>query len=217
MPKRLWLVCVLAACGGSTKQVPIESRGGDESPSPSAAMNDPEAVLRALAQAARDDDGAALDALVHPTYGLWLWDQPGATVSPSVQVKAGSAEAPTAHLAASGMNDYWKENYWKAVAGSLDDGLTRLDRDPADRNAPIYGDCGADDSTGGTNLRAWLVENDDFRAQYGMLFEDEPMPFAAGITGSMVHYHDWGLDIWLVEDQGRLWVAHVMVWTPCDA
>src|SRR5205085_1499384 len=145
-------------------------------------------VLRALAQAARDDDGAALDALVHPTYGLWLWDQPGATVSPSVQVKAGSAEAPTAHLAASGMNDYWKENYWKSVAGSLDHGLTRLDREPSDRNAPIYGDCGADDSTGGTDLRAWLVEHDSFDATYQMLLDDAQLKLAPAMTHDLVHY-----------------------------
>jgi hypothetical protein len=213
MMKRLLMICALAACGGAPKPATIESRGGE----PSAAMNDPEEVLRALAQAARDDDGPALDALVHPTYGMWLWDQPGATVSPSVEVKAGSAEAPTAHLAASGMNDYWKENYWKHVAGGLDGGLTRLDREPADRYAPIYGDCGADDSTGGTDLRAWLVEKDRFDDTYRMLLDDAQLKLAPAMTQDLVHYRSWGLDVWLARADGRLWVAHVMVWTPCDA
>ena len=216
--RRLLLASVLAlaACGGARTPAPnhtIEGGGG----AAAADMNDPVVVLEALAVAAKTDEGAALDALVHPTLGMWLWDQPGATVSPSLQLKAAGGGTPTSRLAPSGMNDYWKENYWKHVAGGLDAGLTRLDREPADRYAPIYGDCGADDTTGGTDLRAWLVMKDEFDDTYALILEDAQLQLDPRMTGALVHYRSWGLDVWLAQDQGRLWVAHVMVWTPCDA
>ncbi|HUQ04302.1 MAG TPA: hypothetical protein VM261_17505 [Kofleriaceae bacterium] len=215
--RRLFLATALAAaaCGGGAKPAtaPIAGRGGEPAPS----MTDPIAVLSALATAARTDDGAALDALVHPELGLWLWDQPGATVSPTLLVKAGGGASPTSRLAPSGMNEYWKESYWAHVAGGLDRGLTRLDREPADRFAPIYGDCGADDATGGTDLHAWLVVKDEFDDYYAQLLEDAALQLDNRVTGQLVHFRSWGLDVWLAEDQGRLWVAHVMVWTPCDA
>jgi hypothetical protein len=180
-------------------------------------MNDPVVVLRALAAAAKDDDGAALAALVHPTHGAWLWDHPGATVSPSVHLEPGDATPPSRRLAPSGMNDYWKERYWAHVTAGLGRGLDRLDREPAERFAPIYGDCDEDDATGGSDPRAWLVMKDDFDAMYQPLFEDAVYPFAPAISGQLVHFRSWGLDVWLAHADGRLWVAHVMVWTPCDA
>lgn len=206
-------ILALAACaGGATKPAPaIESRGGEPAP----ALTDPVVVLRALARAARDDDGAALDALVHPVHGMWLWDQPGATVSPSVHVKAGAGEPPTARLRASGMNAYWQESYWRHVAGGIDGALERLDRDPADRFAPIYGSCDTDETP--PDLRAWLVAADSFRRHYAPILADAAPGVAPALMNDMAHYRSWGLDVWILEDDGRLWVAHVMVWTPCDA
>lgn len=212
--RRLLLACTLAlgACGGSTTKPPIESRGGEPAP----AMTDPVVVLRALATAAKNDDGAGLDALVHPTHGMWLWDQPGATVSPTLHVTAGSGEAPTTRVAASGMNEYWKESYWSAVAAGLD-ALDRMDREPADRFAPVYGDCGEENPA--HDLRAWLVTNDDFETMYGPILVDTvyETEIARALRQPMTHYRVWGLDVWLFEADARLWVAHVMVWTPCDA
>jgi hypothetical protein len=217
--QRLLLASVLAvaACGGGAKPAtpPIEGRG-DDVPA-AAAMTDPVAVLGALATAARTDDGNALDALIHPELGLWLWDHPGATVSPSLLVKAGGGASPTSRLAPSGMNEYWQENYWRHVAGGLDRGLTRLDREPAERFAAIYGSCDQDDATGGTDLRAWLMSKDDFDNHYAQLLEENGPAMDPKVTGELVHFRSWGLDVWLAEDAGRLWVAHVMVWTPCDA
>lgn len=212
---RLAVALALVACGGSPRPAPpIESRGGEAG----ATLSDPVEVLRALADAAKTDDGPALDALVHPTHGMWLWDQPGAAVSPSLHVTAGSAGAPTQWLAASGMNDYWKEQYWAHVAGGLARGLERLDREPADRFAPIYGDCGADDATGGADLRAWLVAKDSFESYVQLLVDTElEKQMAPALVQPMTHYRSWGLDVWLLQAEGRLWVAHVMVWTPCDA
>ena len=215
--RRLALVGALtlaaAACGGGGKPAPapIEGRGGEPAP----AMTDPIAVLRALAQAARDDDGAALDALVHPVHGMWLWDQPGATVSPALHVTAGTGAPPTERLRASRMIEYWQESYWRHVAGGIDGPIDRLDRDPAERFAPSYGSCDTDETP--PDLRSWLVAKDGFREHYEPILADGDHGIAPALMADMAHYRSWGLDVWLLEDRGRLWVAHVMVWTPCDA
>ncbi len=190
----------------------IESRGGASAP----AMTEPVAVLRALARAARDDDGAALDALVHPAHGMWLWDQPGATVRPVVHVTTGTGTRPSVRLRASGMNEYWQETYWSHVAGGIDGPLERLDRDPADRFAPRYGSCDTFE-TSSVAPRAWLVTADSFRRHYEPILEHADPGIAPALMTDMAHYRVWGLDVWLLEDGGRLWIAHVMVWTPCDA
>lgn len=199
------------ACGGGARPAPVSARGGD-----TAAFTEPEAVLRALADAARRDDGAALDALIHPSFGLVLWDQPGATVGPSVTVRADDGRPPSKRLTGAQMNPYWLENYWPAVAGGIDGGLTQLDLEPADRHADVYGSCAEDDS-GGPDPRAWLVASDSFDDTLRMIAEDTQLQLDAKVQAGLVHFHAWGLDVWMVRDQGRLWVAHVMVWTPCDA
>src|SRR5262245_21798173 len=126
------IACVLSlgllACGHPAGKPPVEGR---PTPEASDADRDPIAVLHALAKAAHDDDSAALDHLIHPTLGLWLWSQPGASVSPFLQLHASDPAKPTARLAGSGLNDYWMENYWPSVAGGLDAGLAALDQTPS--------------------------------------------------------------------------------------
>lgn len=204
------LVLVLAAaCGkGAASPAVVEGKGGAV-----AAAEDDVTALRALADAARRDDGAALDALIHPSHGLWIWYQPGAYVVPAVLLKSGSAVKPTARFGPGDLNQYWREELWNQVAGPLDRGLAALDRDPADRSAAVYGTC--DDMEAGAS-RAWLATEDLGRFYGEVLLEAEvtlPPLMATGLT----HFHIWGLDVWLMRDQGRWWVAHVMVWTPCDA
>jgi hypothetical protein len=214
--RRLLFSCALAlaACGGAPAKPPIGSRAGGDDYTPP--MTLPVNVLRALASAARADDGDALDALVHPEHGMWLWDQPGAAVSPTLHMNVGGGGTLTQRVAATGMNEYWKEHYWSVVAAGLD-ALDRTDTDPDDPHAPIYGDCG--DEVPASDLRSWLLVKDDFWATYGPILVDTPFEtaIAPALRQSMTHFRSWGLDVWMVEDGGRLWVAHVMVWTPCDA
>lgn len=205
------VAAAMTACGGTDKPATIGAKGGGAD-----TTGEPESVLRALAAAARTDDGKALDALVHPTYGLVLWDQPGAFLSPRLTVRAGRGQAPSAWLADSGLNDYWLEQYWPQVAEGIDQGLAKLDRDPADRLAAVYGDCGEDDS-GGPDLRAWLLASDSFDEALRSSLEDASLELDPKVQADLVHFRRWGLQVWLVRDQGRLWVAHVMVSTPCDA
>lgn len=199
-----------AACGHGASGAPVGARAG------AATLTEPVDVLRALADAARRDDGAALDALIHPTYGLLLWDHPGASVSPLLTLRAGDGVAPSQRLVDSGLNDYWLESYWPHVAEGIDLGLTQLDREPADRLAPIYGDCSIDDN-GGPSPRAWLVASDSFTEALRMDLEDAQRELDPRVQADLVHFRRWGLEVWMARDQGRLWVVHVMVSTPCDA
>jgi hypothetical protein len=210
-----WLIAglVVAACGkGPAGPGPVEGRGGEPG-GPAVDANDDVTVLRALERAAKNDDGAALDALIHPTLGLWVWDQPGAYVTPSVHLTAGAAVPPSKRWKPDDMNQYWREELWNHVHGPLSRGLAALDRDPADRHAAVYGTC--DDMEAGAS-RAWIA-TEALPAYYLDIVADAKVELTPLQTTGMVHYHQWGLDVWLMRDQGRLWVAHVMVWTPCDA
>jgi hypothetical protein len=204
------LVFVLAAACGKGPAAPaaIEGRGGTP-----ALAGDEVATLEALAEAARRDDGAALDALIHPTHGLWIWTQPGVAVTPTLRLEVGRGEPPSARLAAADLNDYWREELWHQVAGPLERGLGAMDRDPADRHAAVYGTC---DELAAGALRAWLV-TEDLGPHYGELLAEAHLRLPPVMTTALAHFRSWGLDVWLMRDQGRWWVAHVMVWTPCDA
>ncbi|HVK76995.1 MAG TPA: hypothetical protein VM734_26905, partial [Kofleriaceae bacterium] len=177
--------------------------------------DDPVAVVAALAAAVKADDGAALDRLLHPDFGLWLWTQPGAVVAPAVKLDAGGGAPPSARLPADGadFNDYWREHYWQEVVAGIEAGLARLDRAPADVRAPVYGDCGEPERT---DLRAYLIMGADlgYRVE---LARELGVTFDPRAARGLTHFARWGLDVFLVRDRGRWWVAHVMVWTPCDA
>ena len=177
-------------------------------------IDTPTEVLGALAEAAAREDGALLDTLVHPEHGLWVWVQPGAYVVPA-QLLRPDGKAPSARLDADVINEYWREALWKSVAGSLERGLKVMDRDPADRNDPIYGDCGADDGMGGAQ-RTWLA-TDDLGELYDQILDEAQVTVPPVMARGLVHFHSWGLDVWMARDRDRWWVAHVMVWTPCDA
>lgn len=206
------LVGALAGCAGpATPRAPIDERGG----AAEQALDAPEAVLRALAAAIHADDGAALDRLIHPAHGLWLWIQPGAYVSPTLRVTAGGAVPPSARIGGDDMIEYWREHFWTEVARGLDAGLPRLDHDPGDHAAGVYGDCG--EEVPAAELRAYLATREDLGTTRREIAADAMVTLAPVVTDQLVHFRRWGLDVWMARDRGRLWVVHVMVWTPCDA
>lgn len=205
-----------AACGGAAAPTPTV-QGRAEGGAPAPAVDEAVATLRALAAAVRADDGVALAALVHPVHGLWLWHQPGAVVAPLLRLDAGDASPPSRRLDHPDVIPYWREAYWRHVADNLDGGLAALDREPADRRDPVYGDCAAlDDGGDAPPTRAWLVADDDlgYRAELAV---DHRVALDPAVVRGLVHYRRWGLDVWLARAGGRLWLVHVMVWTPCDA
>lgn len=200
-----WIVvaALVAACGGkSVAPAPAPVAGATA-----------ESVLGELAAALKADDGARLDALIHPEHGLWVWWQPGAYVVPAVRLVP-DGRAPSARLRGQGLNDWWEQELWPTAAGTLARGLTVMDRDPADRQAPIYGDCGSEDMSA---ERAWLVSKDDLGQHYGDILAEANVTVAPLMRDGLVHFRNWGLDVWMAREGDRWWVAHVMVWTPCDA
>jgi hypothetical protein len=208
-----WMMTLLlvgAGCGGQGgPPVPpaIESRGGDHD-----AVDDVERVLATLAEAARTDDPNALDPLIHPEHGLWIWVQPGAYVVPAQRLTP-DGTPPSQRLVDAVINDFWREELWNHVAGPIERGLKVLDRDPPDRRAPVYGDCGADEPPA---TRAWLA-TEDLGGHHRDILVEANVTVAPVMRERLVHFYNWGLDVWLARDRDRWWVAHVMVWTPCDA
>jgi len=212
---RFVVVCALLTACHHRPPPPVEGRA-DPGASPGDRSPDPIETLTTLAGAVRADDGAGLDALIHPDLGLWLWMQPGAMVAPAQRLYAGDGRPPRQRLDPDGFNGYWYENYWPAVAGGIEHALAHLDRDPPDRDDARYGDCG-DDGSGEGEFRAWLSGGEQLSDLEVEMAGDGGVTLAPAQVHDLVHLHAWGLDVYLARDQGRLWVVHVMVWTPCDA
>lgn len=175
-------------------------------------VDTPREVLEELSEAVATDDGARLDALIHPEHGLWIWVQPGAYVVPA-QLLTPDGTPPSKRLTADDINDFWRQELWKFVAGPIDRGLPVMDLDPADRNAPIYGDCGSEDMSA---ERSWML-TEDLGPFYGEVLAEAKVTLAPVMSQGLTHFRHWGLDVWMARDRDRWWVAHVMVWTPCDA
>lgn len=208
------LATAVAACGPApAPSRPIEERGGEGG---TAVSEDPITILRVLAAAAELDDGYQLDALIHPEHGAWLWLQPGAYIVPTVHLTAGAKTPPSQRLTSSDVIDYWREALWPTVARQLATGLTVLDRDPPDRTDPKYGTCDDGGDGGGSAQRTWLAA-DALGPYHEEIAAEAKVELPAVMRADLLHYRQWGLDVWMMRADGRLWVAHVMVWTPCDA
>ncbi len=208
MRSLLLLALLAAACGARGSQPAVDNVVAEHA----AVVDSPREVLTELANAAADDDGALLDTLIHPEHGLWIWVQPGAYVVPA-QLLRPDGTPPSKRLTADVINDFWREELWKFVAGPIQRGLSVMDADPTDRNAPIYGDCG--NLEAGAE-RSWIL-TEDLGPFYGEVLAESQVTLAPVMSQGLVHFRNWGLDVWMARDRDRWWVAHVMVWTPCDA
>lgn len=212
----LVIAAAVAACGPApAASRPIEGRDGDGEGG-TAVSEDPVTILRVLAAAAELDDGTQLDALIHPEHGAWLWLQPGAYIVPTVRLTAGAKTPPSQRLTSPQVIDYWREALWPTVARQLATGLTVLDRDPADRRDPKYGTCDDGGDGSGSAQRTWLAP-DELGPYHEEIAAEAKVELPAVMREALLHYRQWGLDVWMMRAEGRLWVAHVMVWTPCDA
>lgn len=202
------LVVLAAACGSKGGAPAVDNRSGEHAE----VAETPREILAELANAAAADDGPLLDALIHPEHGLWIWVQPGAYVVPAQLLKP-DGTPPSTRLSADVINDYWRQELWKFVAGPIERGLPVMDANPADRNAAVYGDCGNMEAGA---QRSWIV-TEDLGRFYGEVLAESQVTLAPVMSQGLVHFRNWGLDVWMAFDRDRWWVAHVMVWTPCDA
>ena len=71
-----------------------------------------------------------------------------------------------------------------AESAGIDAALPRLDRDPADRDLPIYGDCGVADGAGDVEVRAWLLDTDDLGPHYAEIAADAKVSLAPVMSWS---------------------------------
>lgn len=201
----LALALAPAGCGGSRAH-PAADRG--------VTAAGPEAVLAAFADAIRRDDGAALAAVVDPDHGLTLWYTPGAGYAAFETIAASDVRPPSQHVRA-GVEDSaaaWAEYDWKGVVRHLDDGLAKLDHDPADPMAPIYGDCGDMDAPVRAYLRGGQSDR-DLRAGDlggdGEVADDE-------VVANLTELNMWGLRVYLRSTAGGWRVVHVVAYEPCS-
>lgn len=200
---------VAAGCGGS----PAPRAVGNQATA--AAATEPEAVLAALADAIERDDGAALAALVDPVHGLTLWYTPGAGYAVFETIAVGDATAPSRRVHA-GLDDTpeaWNEYAWTAVRTGITEGLTKLDRDPADPHAAIYGDCGDEDQP----VRAYLVHGRDDRALFASDLSGDGEVDEAAISTDLAVFNNWGFTAYLRHHDGRWYLRHLVVQDVCSA
>ena len=202
------LAVSLAACGGKGSPTVVGNHA-------SASASEPEAVVAAFAEALRRDDGAALAALVDPEHGLTLWYTPGAGYARFDTIAAGDTTAPSKHVH-EGVEDSaerWASYPWKDVVRSITDGLAKLDRDPADPDAPIYGDCGNEEAP----VRAYLVHGQNDRDLRSMDLGDDGEVTDAEAIGDLAVFNHWGLRAYLRSTPSGWRLTHLTLQEVCSA
>lgn len=198
----------LAACGGRAAATAPANHGV-------AAAAEPEAVLTAFADALVRDDGAAMAGLVDPDHGVTLWYTPGAGVAAFATIAATDTAAPSSHTVPTSDDrpEVWGSYPWTNVAAAITEGLGKLDRDPADRAAPIYGDCGDMEAP----VRAYLAHGlDDRWLHESDLGGDGEVDDAAVLTG-LAEFNLWGTSVFLRQTAAGWRVVHVVVQDVCSA
>ena len=198
----------LAACGGHAGTATPANHGG-------ATATEPEAVLAAFADALVRDDGAAMAGLVDPDHGVTLWYTPGAGVAAFATIAASDTAAPSSHTVPTSDDrpEQWGSYPWQDVATAITAGLAKLDRDPADRAAPIYGDCGDMEAP----VRAYLAHGlDDRWLHESDLGGDGEVDDAAVLTG-LAEFNLWGTSVFLRQTAAGWRVVHVVVQDVCSA
>jgi hypothetical protein len=202
-------VVVVAACGssGSKSPAPIGNHAGSATRQELAI-----AKLHELAAAIRADGPVA--TLGDPTDGIWLWEQPGVAPKPTVHAKAGDARPLSRLLADGGLDGARADGWRRGLADAIEHGLAALDVD-GDPAAPAHNvDCGgANGMTPAT--RAVLRTHDVSVAKdYASLEYDE----LKSLTAPLGFRFDFNqVQVYLAERDGALYVAHLVVSTPCEA
>ncbi|MBK9035355.1 MAG: hypothetical protein IPL61_29555 [Myxococcales bacterium] len=198
------------ACGGGHAPRAVSNESADP-----AAAAEPEAVLAALADAIAQDDGAALAALVDPDHGLTLWYTPGAGHAVFETITAGDVVAPSrrVHPGLDDTPEAWSQYAWSAVRASVTAGLAKLDRDPLDPRAAIYGDCGDMDQP----VRAYLIHDQDDRSLFAGDLSGDGEVDEAAISTDLAVFNNWGFTAYLRQHAGRWYLRHLVVQDVCSA
>lgn len=203
------LLAVLVACGGSRGAAVGNQPGADDA-------SDPTTTIEQLAAASTASDGRALAAVAHPAHGLTLWFAPGAGYAIFAHAPPGSTKSPRELAAgAEDPSGYWQEHYWEHVRRAIADGLTKLDRDPADPYADVYGTCA--DEVDPSTFRAYLVSGRDDRLLHEADLAGDGTADEATLLRDLTVFHAWGFSAYLARHEGGWRVVHVVVTDPCSA
>ena len=199
-----------AACGAhgepASEPHPLGNHAGPATPQELAV-----AKLHELAAAIRADGPIA--RLADPQDGIWLWEQPGVAPRPAVHADAGDGRALTQVLASGGIEGGRATGWIAGTADAIDHGLAALDVD-GDPIAPEHNvDCGADPMKLATRavLRTKAVDlHKDFPDLDGSPVEKLTTPLAFRFDFNQV-------TVYLSMRNGAIYVAHLVVSTPCEA
>ena len=200
---------VVAACGssGSKQPAPIGNRSGSATRQELAV-----AKLHELAAAIEADGPVA--TLGDPKDGIWLWDQPGVAPAPHVHAAAGDGR-PLSKLLADGGLDGARADGWRHELGeTIERGLaaTDVDGDPA---APAHNvDCGAESGMKPATRAVLRTHDVDVVKDYATL-EYEDLKSLTAPLGFRFDFNQ--VQIYLSERDGAIYVAHLIVSTPCEA
>jgi hypothetical protein len=211
MPRAvLVLVLAIAACAAPAAPTgPSNRPAGD----PAGADRDARALalLHALAAALAAD--RPLGELVDARDGAWIWNQPGAIVSPSLHVAPGDRRRPSEIIAAADWPAGAKRGWAAGAAAALEHGLAVVDVDGEPGKADYYVDCADPQLPPARRALLRTRAIDLGREQAGLA--DSP---AAGLTAPLGFSFRTGTTmVYLSERGGALAIAHLLVWFPCDA
>ena len=89
----------------------------------------------------------------------------------------------------------------------------KLDRDPADPDAPIYGDCGNEEAP----VRAYLVHGQNDRDLRSMDLGDDGEVTDAEVIGDLAVFNHWGLRAYLRSTPSGWRLTHLTLQEVCSA
>jgi hypothetical protein len=169
------------------------------------------ALLHQLAAAVKGD--ATLATIGDPADGVWLWTQPGVAPKPTAHAAAGDAHKVSEVLAAAGIEGGRAQAWVGEVPDLIEHGLTVMDVD-ADSRAPAYNvDCAA----GGTTPPARaLMTTKGVALQKEHPDLDDGGPVAQMKTPVTLRFSYGAVEVYFSERDGVLYVADVIVSTPCE-
>ena len=145
---------------------------------------------------------------------MWLWEQPGVAPAPAVHAAAGDARPLSKILADGGLDGARADNWTRGLADVIEKGLAALDVD-GDPAAPAHNvDCGGENGMTPA-VRAVLRTHDvDVKRDWSSMQYDA----LAKLTAPDGFRFDFNqVTVYLSERGGALYVAHLIVSTPCEA
>jgi hypothetical protein len=202
------LAALVLACGPSSHPAPPTNHptGGPSRTDQAIAL------LHQLADVARAD--GSLAPLGDPIDGVWLWEQPGVAPVPTAHAAPNDAHKLSEVLASGGLDGARAHAWVGDVADQLAHGLGAMDVD-ADPAAPAYNvDCGAVGGLKPATRGLLTTHGVDLKKEHRDL--DPGGPVEKMTTPVTMYFWFNAVEVYFSERDGKLYVADVIVSTPCE-